>query len=70
MKWHDGGHLLGSERVRSGFLLLPRTIGGETRWLERASWVQRMCGSSMLGEPAHEPYRWRDVRWLDAKEAQ
>lgn len=32
---------LNETRIRSGFLFLPMTIGGETRWLERASWVEK-----------------------------
>lgn len=28
----------GDTRIRSGFLLLPKMIGDEIRWLERATW--------------------------------
>lgn len=31
-----------STRVQSGFLWFPLTIAHETRWLERAKWVERL----------------------------
>lgn len=30
----------GDDRERHGFLFWPKTIDGETRWLERASWLE------------------------------
>ena len=30
----------GEERVKSGFLFLPKKLGNEWRWLERAKWKQ------------------------------
>lgn len=32
--------LFGERRQVSGFLWWPKTIGRQTRWLERASWVE------------------------------
>lgn len=32
---------VGTRRERKGFLWLPRIIGEETRWLERARWQER-----------------------------
>lgn len=49
----------GEERVISAFLWWPRTIGGETRWLETASWRQWL-EACFFDE-------WRDMRWEDAK---
>ena len=33
-------------RKRCGFLLLPLTIEGETRWLEFAFWAERWRGKN------------------------
>ena len=38
MRWSRPEHL--AVRTRSGFLWLPRTAQDETRWLERATWVE------------------------------
>lgn len=56
------------KRIRKGFLFMPRTIDGETRWLEWAKWWQesRVAGTSMMGEPAHDLYEtWDDTEWID-----
>ena len=51
MRWKQkSGHKLGDTRRRSRFLLVPKCIRGEWRWLERAAWVERAtevyCGAS------------------------
>lgn len=47
-------------RVKSGFLLFPKTIKHETRWLEHASWEEMFV--------QHFPWRihgeWKLIRWL------
>lgn len=48
----------GEKRVVTKFLLLPRRIGLERRWLEKAKIEQRFC------EGAEVDY-WLDVRWAD-----
>lgn len=40
MKFHHPNPQEGERRVRRAFLWWPRTIGNETRWLERAAWVE------------------------------
>jgi hypothetical protein len=42
-----------TKRTRSGFLLLPKSIGGEFRWLERATWAEHWVED-----------RWAAYRWL------
>jgi hypothetical protein len=32
----------GARRVRSRFLILPKTLNGETRWLEVAFWEEEL----------------------------
>jgi len=49
----------GQRRIKSQFLLFPKTIRGETRWLEFASWEEAffvgMTGYSWWGE----------MKWID-----
>jgi hypothetical protein len=48
-------------RIRSGFLFFPRCIGGERRWLERATWEQKYC-------PSYTGEYWEDTRWITIPE--
>lgn len=65
MRWKHHPPLplsIGAMRVKTSFLLLPRTIGDETRWLERASreQVYRIPFDGWDNWP-----EWVDVRWVD-----
>lgn len=52
---------LGDVRERCGFLLMPRTIGGETRWLEWAKWEEVWTN---IGRD--EVYNtWIESRWIN-----
>lgn len=46
----------GDDRVIVRFLLMPRRIGAETRWLERAR-IYQVFGGAFFG--------WMDFRWED-----
>ena len=54
MRWSDPK--TGTMRERSGFLWLPIQIGGEARWLERATWVEEWMGPG---------FWWVRRRWVD-----
>ena len=58
---------VGDIRVKSNvFLLLPRLISGEWRWLERASYKQE-CVEMMAMDPdgnTFDTYGWVDLEWL------
>ena len=54
---YDNPHQ-GRERDRSGFLLFPKSMQGETRWLERAVWRQRY-------ETNYADDGWTDLEWLN-----
>ena len=43
------------------FLLLPKVVAGEIRWLERASWEEQYSCWTLDGEPH---WSWEGVRWL------
>ena len=52
----------GETRVVTVFLLFPKKIGHETRWLERAQWVEVFDSRRPPGSMA--PYEaWHAVAW-------
>lgn len=53
----------GALRVRTRFLLLPKRIQYETRWLERATYSQKLVLS--YGPDTGISYDWIDQDWLD-----
>ena len=62
---HSEEPVNGARRTKTKFLLFPKTIENETRWLERTSWkqryvayVSRLNDTSMGGE-------WIDMEWED-----
>ena len=57
MKWNKVDTKEGSERLATKFLLFPKTLNGETRWLEWASFWQRWRCIAGIG------CRWEDNRW-------
>ena len=48
---------LGESRTMRKFLLFPKTINSETRWLETATWVE------MYTPGDFGIISWTDVRW-------
>lgn len=54
MRWREPQN--GAERTRTAFLLWPREIRGEWRWLETATWVEEWMGDG---------FWWVDRRWVD-----
>ena len=53
----------GDYRLRGKFLLFPKTLNGETRWLENAVW-QQVCAIEINGL-FERKYMWDDVDWYD-----
>lgn len=60
MKWKHTMPKVGDTRRNSGFLLLPMTIDGETRWLEFATWTEEYIQIEMDGEC---DYFWNPIHW-------
>ena len=48
-------HLIGDQRIKNRFLLFPKTIGKETRWLEYTRWIEIYCGGQI----------WRIKMWAN-----
>jgi hypothetical protein len=66
MRWKDK---MKAECVRvTEFLLFPKTIKGETRWLERATWIEKaVLWGNNRGE---QWYRWEPIGWEGDEEAE
>lgn len=46
-------------RIREGFLWIPKRLDGEWRWLERAAWRQ------FFDDPEGDSGMWRSIAWYD-----
>jgi len=64
MRFKNHIHIVGNKRTRKAFLLFPKRINNETRWLEVAKWIQ---------EERHNFYNgvwyWVNLFWVDDQEA-
>ena len=68
MRWETDISTIGDERVRNTFLWLPITrykrnekgqcIGSETRWWERATWLERYTFRDGI-------HQWEVVKFID-----
>jgi len=65
MKWNEReycGLVKGKTRIKKGFLLFPKNINGEIRWLEFAKWEQKviefMCENNVV-------LGWDNDDWID-----
>jgi len=67
MKWKARKSArVGERRVRSAFLLLPKRIGDETRWLEFSKWEEEnlLVPHPDLGWLCPEE-KWIPKKWID-----
>ena len=53
----------GFTRIKQAFLLFPRSIKGDWRWLERAKWEEHLVVHSQT-----EPPMWEGLQWIDELE--
>jgi len=56
----------GARRIRTGFLLFPKCIQGQWRWLEYASWeeIYKKYKYRAPECPDTVAYFWRAIKWL------
>ena len=66
MRWDSPKPRLGSSRVVYRFLMLPRTLQGETRWLEyvRIRQYYQNPDNPIPGVPMSSASRWVDTAWV------
>ena len=59
--WHHGDKV-----IRKGFLLFPKTVNKEMRWLEKASWEEEWIHENFRGSDGYHYYReyWRKNKWV------
>ena len=62
MKFKLKKYRVGDERVIKKFLLIPRTIESETKWLEFAEILQEYIEDWNSFQGTH--YRWVDRSWV------
>jgi hypothetical protein len=69
VRWYQKEpHKEGDRRVRTGFLLLPKEIGGEWRWLERCFWEEEYSHGASFEDTCGgcvPVSGWVSVRWVD-----
>lgn len=63
MRWKRPAQ--GEGRTKTAFLFFPKEIGGETRWLQKATWLEEVMyyGPRDVQKITH--WEWVAVRWLD-----
>ena len=62
-KWE--GIDFGDTRVVSKFLLFPKCIGRDCKWLVRASYLQECVEEMNYGTMDYNTHKeWRDIKWL------
>jgi hypothetical protein len=63
MKWIAKKELcLGDIRVKNKFLLFPKNINGEVRWLEKAKYSQKY---ETVYSSGNKWYQWIDIEWIN-----
>lgn len=60
MKWKTVQD--GDKQIVTKFLWLPLTLGGDTRWLERATFERERMGPAHMDEIFGH---WRYLKWID-----
>lgn len=55
---------VGQKRIRTGYLVFPKTINGERRWRKEVSFEQELVEIIQIDMAAVCPV-WIDTRWID-----
>jgi hypothetical protein len=58
MRWSVKKKYIGMTRIKSGFLLFPKCIEGEWRWLEFAVWRQKYISYWTYCD-------WHNLEWVN-----
>jgi len=65
MRWKTNKKMQYSREI-SAFLFFPLTINGETRWLEKASWVEKLCYQYYNSwNSSKVKYKYTPIKWKD-----
>jgi len=63
MKWITHNNQRGDTRIQTKFLWKRKTIFGKTRWLEKASWLEKAWVTASC-------VTWIAVEWVDGNSKQ
>ena len=73
MRWKDDPleDRFGDVRIVKKFLVFPKKLDDEWRWWETAYIVEKVCKMNVGGSMEWGKYKhyWREIHWLDTKEA-
>jgi len=64
MRWREEKLVLGAQRTVRKFLWLPVCIGGESRWLERATILQEVM--KVREQAFRLPFSYDVLKWQNA----
>lgn len=66
MRWTNEQPVEGTVRVINKFLFFPRTIQGETRWLEKTKikQIRKYYQDDMRDAYSKSFWYWEDERWM------
>lgn len=70
MKWRSKWDYIdiGEIKIISTFLLFPKCINGEWRWLEQAMYMQECVKEMNCGSMDYNYHKeWRDIKWMNKK---
>jgi hypothetical protein len=68
MRFIHSPRRVGAKRVVISFLILPKTIGDETRWLESAMWTEEYQLHDVCYDDYTRPWEgWVAVEWGGGK---
>ena len=65
MRFKHENRIPGQQRVISKFLFIPKRIGDETRWLEKATIRQTLNLMRGDAESGGRWCEWIDTEWID-----
>lgn len=65
MQWGDPSQFVGKLRCKTCFLFFPKKIGFVWRWLEVASWREKLSLKE-YGYAQSPIYAWVPVEWIDS----
>jgi len=76
MRWNDKPSIeVGDRRERNRFLWFPKSISGETRWLEHGQWIEVYSdvdvaifkvGTTVINPTVeYATTKWRPVSWVE-----
>lgn len=64
MKWKVKVPKHGERRIRSKFLIFPKLIDGDCRWLERSYYIEEYEISNVMFQDC----AWKPIKWVSEED--